>query len=475
MAKRSRFTGLTKIAVKLELLKRGRLSFNAFCRDVIKVEPTWQQQQFIDNWDKGERSHAIRSGHGTGKSTVLGWFVIFYLLSYKDALIPITGSAFDQVKKTLWKEVTRAYRRLPPQARNQLDKYASEIRRKDNPEESVAFIRTADEGDNFQGFHSPHMVFIVDEASAVADDIFEVIDGAMTEDDNGIVMTGNPTQLSGEFYDAFHRNRTLYAILRWNGEESPLVSKNHLEKLEKKYNGRDSNEYKVRVLGDFPDSEEMGLINLADIEACVELGRQVTAGTATVDDSGPLVYGVDVGRQGSDPSVICRRKGNMVFELQSRHGMKGPEVASWVQGQRKKDSSSGCPPQTINVDVIGLGASAYDHLELDKTCPVQDVNVALTGKQYVEESDRFLNVRAETYWRLKEEVESRELALPDDDELVQELAAIRYEFTSKGLIKMEEKERMKGKGRLGRSPDKADSLKFTYYKNIEKEFQHFTM
>lgn len=473
MAKRSRFTGLTKIAVKLELLKRGRLTFNSFCRDVIKVDPTWQQQQFIDNWDKGERSHAIRSGHGAGKSTVLGWFVIFYLLSYEDALLPITGSAFDQVKKTLWKEVVRAYRRLPHQARNQLEKYASEIRRKDNSEDAMAFIRTADEGDNFQGFHSPHMVFIVDEASAVADDIFEVIDGAMTEDDNGIVMTGNPTQLSGEFYDAFHRNRTLYAILRWNGEESPLVSKNHLKKLEKKYNGRDSNEYKVRVLGDFPDSEEMGLINLADIEACVELGRKVAAGTATVDDSGPLVYGVDVGRQGPDPSVICKRKGAMVYKPESRHKLRGPAVAGWVQGERKKDSKAGTTPEYINVDVIGIGAGVVDTLDLDASCPVVAVNVA--ERDVLEEPDRFLNVRAETFWRAKEEVESRETALPEDDELVQELAAIRYEFTSKGLIKIEDKDRLKEKKRLGRSPDKADAFMLTYYRGAVKEFQHFTM
>ena len=451
--KNPRLNGITRQGVKLELLRRGRLSFNSFCRDVIRVKPTWQQQEFIDAWDNGDRNISIRSGHGPGKSTVFGWFVPFYLLSYEDAIIPITGSAFDQVKKTLWKEVTKAYRRLPAKAKNQLEKLATELKRKDNPEESFAFIRTADDPDNFSGFHSKHMVFIVDEASAVDDGIFEVIEGARTEDDNALIMAGNPTQLKGEFYNSHHRNRALHTCLHWNGEESPLVSDKQVERLKKKY-GADSNEYKIRVLGEFPDSEEMGLMKLADIMACVALH------TTTVDESGPLVYGVDVGRQGNDPSVICKRKGQRVSKTTARHGLKGPAVAGWVQGERKTDS-----PESINVDVIGIGASAYDHLELDTTCPVQDVNVALSGDQHVEEPDRFLNLRAEMSWKLKDDVERHELAIdPADVELIEELATIRYEFTSKGLIKIEEKERMKDKKRLGRSPDRFDALMLTYYK-----------
>ena len=457
-AKKLNNLGITQIGLTLAMLSRGMLTFNAFCRDVIQVEPTWQQQQFIDAWDDGHRDITVRSGHGPGKSTVLGWFVVFYLLSYKDALVPITGSAFDQVKKTLWKEVTRAYRRLPMKAKQQLEKYTTELKRADNPEESFAFIRTADDPDNFSGFHSPHMVFIVDEASAVDDGIYEVIEGARTQADNALIMAGNPTQLKGEFYDSHHRNRSLYKCLHWNGEKSPLVTPERIERQRKKY-GPESNEYKIRVLGDFPDSAESSLMSLADIEACVALHA------GTVDESGPLVYGVDVGRQGDDPSVICKRKGQRVFKTLAKHNMKGPAVAGWVQGHRKDDERAGTTPASINVDVIGIGASAYDQLDLDSTCPVQDVNVALQGDKYVEEPDRFLNLRAELYWWLKVDVEAHEIAIdPEDVELIEELATIRYEFTAKGLIKIEDKDRMKDKRRLGRSPDRADALMLTYYK-----------
>ena len=44
---------------------------------------------------------------------------------------------------------------------------------------------------------------------------------------------------------------------------------------------------------------------------------------------------------------------------------------------------------------------------------------------------------------------------PDDDRLIGELCAIRYEYTDRGKIKLEPKELTKR--RIGRSPDLADA------------------
>jgi hypothetical protein len=437
---------ISRLAVKIELLRRGALSFDSFCRDIIKVSPTPQQQELIDAYDAGEMRIAVRSGHGTGKSTVLGWFVVFYLLSWEDAIVPITSTAFERLRKTLWKEVAKAYRKLPTAAKCQLEKFATEIRRRDNPDESFAFIRTADDPDNFAGFHSEHMFIIVDEASGVGEDMFEVIEGAMSQDDNGLILTGNPTNLTGEFYNAFHKNRSLYHLLHWNGETSPLVTDRMVELLRKKYGGVSSNEYKIRVLGDFPDSEENALVSLADIEACI--------GNDSADNYGDLVYGVDVARQGDDSSVICKRKGGVVISIDDRHGYKNTQVAGWVEVERKIDN-----PAAIKVDVIGIGAGVVDILD-ENNAPVVPVNVAESPQH---EPDRFRNLRAELYWTLKGMIERHEISLPDDDELVKELAAIKYDFTPTGLIRIEEKDKLKDKKRLGRSPDRADALMLSFF------------
>ena len=73
---------------------------------------------------------------------------------------------------------------------------------------------------------------------------------------------------------------------------------------------------------------------------------------------------------------------------------------------------------------------------------------------------RFVNRRAEAWWHLREELNpEREggsaIALPDDQELLADLASPTFEITRAG-IKIESKDDIKK--RLGRSPDKGDAV-----------------
>jgi hypothetical protein len=52
-------------------------------------------------------------------------------------------------------------------------------------------------------------------------------------------------------------------------------------------------------------------------------------------------------------------------------------------------------------------------------------------------------------------------ALPEDDELLQELTEIQWKFRSDGKIQIEPKEDIQK--RIRRSPDKSDSLANTFY------------
>jgi hypothetical protein len=86
---------------------------------------------------------------------------------------------------------------------------------------------------------------------------------------------------------------------------------------------------------------------------------------------------------------------------------------------------------------------------------VRGVNVAeapATKKNY-------LNLRAELWFKVKDWLAQRDCRLPNDDELVSELAAPSYKYTSTGKIKIESKEEMKKRGI--KSPDKADALALT--------------
>jgi len=67
-----------------------------------------------------------------------------------------------------------------------------------------------------------------------------------------------------------------------------------------------------------------------------------------------------------------------------------------------------------------------------------------------------MNRRAESYWKLRQALEEGELALPPDERLAEELLALRWSPSPNGRIRLEAK--VEAKGRLGRSPDRADAV-----------------
>lgn len=72
-------------------------------------------------------------------------------------------------------------------------------------EEWFAVARTASKPDALQGFHAEHVLYIIDEASGVEDKVFEPILGALSTEGSRLFMAGNPTRLTGFFFDSHHK------------------------------------------------------------------------------------------------------------------------------------------------------------------------------------------------------------------------------------------------------------------------------
>lgn len=177
-----------------------------------------------------------------------------------------------------------------------------------------------------------------------------------------------------------------------------------------------------------------------------------------VDGAGEAIacIGVDVARGGDDRTVITIRRGTR-FDAQhvypGRQTPDGDSVAGLVLGLR------GAQACRVNVDVIGVGASAFDALRRH----LGNMAYALNASQASEAKDQsgqlgFINKRAEWWWRLREALDpSAEfpLQLPPDRELLSDLAAPQFKLTVRG-IQVESKDAISR--RIGRSPDKGDSL-----------------
>jgi hypothetical protein len=326
-------------------------------------------------------------------------------------------------------------------------------------EDRYAIGLSADTADQFQGFHSPNMFIVVDEAEGVSDEIYEAVESVMTSASPRLLLIGNPTTVTGAFRRAFYRERRLYYTITISALDSPNVKANKVlipgltsaEWVEERREtwGENNPIYRARVLGEFPDQAEDTLIKLSDIEAAAE------EQTDSVDDEQPdeteeTVLAVDVARFGSDRSVILRRRGNRVEDIQTFQKLDTMQLAGWVVAAINE-----CHPDRMYIDEIGVGAGVVDRLR-EQGFNVRGINVARRARQ----ETIFTNTRSEGYWKLRELFASRQIRIPRDNQLMGELAALRYNYDSQGRIYLESKESMRGRGLP--SPDKADTLMLAF-------------
>lgn len=167
-----------------------------------------------------------------------------------------------------------------------------------------------------------------------------------------------------------------------------------------------------------------------------------------------LALGCDVARGGKDKTVLANLRRNFIDPLTRRSGIEtdnGPKVASLFMSVWDGKCRSG-------IDVVGLGASPYDCLRSNDV-PVWGVNFG-AGSTATDKSGqfRFINLRAEAYWRLREAldpVQGEPLMVPDEPGVLGDLCAPKWSLTPRG-IKVESKEEIIE--RLKHSPDDGDAI-----------------
>lgn len=424
---------------------RDPLRFVEGVLGVTELE-AWQREALSAIRD-GAKRISIRSGHGVGKTTFLAWLVLYGLLCLgPDTKIPIAAGSRDQLRDTIQPEIGKWARRLPQPLQDQIKVDVERVAVRAAPDDAFAVFRTASK-DNPQalaGFHAQNIIFLLDEASAIAEIAFEVALGALSTPGAIVIMTGNPTKTQGFFYDSHHKTRDRWFTMRVSSEDVPRA-RGHIEDVIANY-GRDSNRYRVRVLGEFPTQDDETVIPLDLVLAA--RGREVAT-----SDVWP-VMGVDVARFGDDTSAIVLRQGNTLLAIKEWRQLDGAQLAGRIQ-RFIKDLPNELKPREIVVDVIGVGASVYDILRLEGS-PVREYvrgcNVAETPS--ISELDHRL--RDELHFRGRDWFAARDchipLEFPDPEDskliekLISELTVSTYDYTSLGKRKVESKADLKARG-----------------------------
>lgn len=418
-----------------------------FAREVLGVELWSKQEEVLSALNRSQRV-AVKSGNGLGKGFSAAVAILWFLYCHEQAVVLSTAPTFRQVRHVLWRQVHKMYHGAEYSLGGKLLDTRLEM-----SDGRFALGLSADSDDEFQGFHSPNMLIVVDEAEGVEEPIYEAIEGVMTSENCRLLLIGNPTTMSGTFRRAFYEERELYHTITISALESPnltngkvvtrgLVSRRWVEERKKVW-GEDNPIYQARVLGEFPDQGDDTLIALSQVEAAVNREMETEA-------DGPVIVAVDVARFGSDKSVILLRRGAVVEHIQPHRGLDTMKLVGYVI-----HAIDTWEPDEVVVDEIGIGAGVMDRLR-EQGYRVRGVNVATSAR----DSQHFANLRAEGYWNLRQLVMEGSLSLPADNELVGQLAGLRYSFNSLGRVVIESKEEMRRRNTP--SPDKADALMLAF-------------
>jgi hypothetical protein len=434
-------------------LLRWRADPALFVKQALRVRPEPWQANALHAVASRDRL-AVRSGHGVGKSAWLAWLILWWLLTRFPARVAATAPTAHQLADVLWGEIAKWHRRLPEALRAELALKSDRLELAAAPNESFAAARTArrEQPEAFQGFHCEHMLFIADEASGIDDAIFEVGTGAMSTQGAKTVLAGNPTRNSGYFFDAFHRLRSRWWTCRVSSEDV-VRARGHIEDVIGTY-GPESNAYRVRVLGEFPESMDEAVIPLEWIEAAIAREVEPTI-------SFRPVWGLDVARFGDDRTALARRRGNAMPEpVTWWRGKDTMQTAGLVMDEWRAAPESDRPSEIL-VDAIGIGAGVVDRL-FELGLPARGVNVA----EQPAAGDRFARLRDELWWRAREWFAARDCRIASDSALVAELSAPSFAFTSSGRLLIESKDDLKARGLA--SPDLADAFVLTFAGGLDR-------
>ena len=154
---------------------------------------------------------------------------------------------------------------------------------------------------------------------------------------------------------------------------------------------------------------------------------------------------------GNDKTVIMAMEEGKVIDVEALRKKEPMETAGRIVRMRRKHNA-----QLSVIDSIGIGAGIRSRLgELGEN--VLGVNVGMKS----DDPENFRNLKAEIWMNAQEWFRENKVSLPDNDELIEDLASVKYLVTSKGQIAIEKKDDTIK--RLGRSPDMGDCFVLGLY------------
>lgn len=449
----------------LRQLNRCLGDIHRFSREILHFTPTKQQAQLFDLVqyetfappELRKKGICVKSGQGPGKTAAVTVCAGFRLLQRVGSRGLVTAPTMRQAQDIWVSEFQRRISKGRFELGQMLDIQIKKIRVRGFPKWEIN-TATAVKPENMQGVHEENLTVIVDEASGINRKIWNTLKGTLTQPGNLLIAIGNPNDRDTEFFDMFNKDAALYHCLTWNAEESPNVDRKHIQRMADEY-GRDSDVYRVRVLGEFPNESPNVVIRYEDLlHACRHQPFLKAFQYIQSMDGGPRKQiGIDLARFGSDESVIVARYNSAMV---CKHQFSKREPSDVVEAAFRIQNELGWGNDTIYcVDAGGMGQGVMSKFyEAGKI--VHEFHSG--GTPY--ETKAYADAITEAYFHLRQMTRSRTIHLKEDMNAFQQLVSRQYRY-KEGLFVLETKDEFLL--RVGTeefsSPDRADAVALAFY------------
>ena len=396
---------------------------------------------------------AVSSGHGIGKSVLFGIIDNWIKSTRPHSQGTVTVNTYTQLETKTWAAI-QAIAKLSVTA-HWFEVGASRIYRKGAKETWFSSPQSCGE-ENSEAFAGQHAAsstsyYLNDECSAIADIIFEVQEGGLTDGESMQFLFGNQTRRQGKFHRVMSNPDSGYIRITIDSRECPLTNKEQIAEWAEEY-GEDSDFFRVRVRGLPPQASDSQFIPMDWVR------NAQTRPVAVMSDE-PLLAGCDMAWGGSDFNTIRFRKGYDARSIppiripgeKTRDPnvlvMKLAEVLTQTLGPTQQKI------HTLFMDSAGIRGPVASRLREMGHGNIREINFgahSLNAKYYL--------MRSYMWGQMKEWLPLA--SIDKDANLEEDLVTPGYKLTNKTAVLLEPKDKIKL--RIGHSTDDGDALALTF-------------
>jgi len=403
----------------------------------------------------------VASMHGSGKTHFIAKVMHWYNFTRRGR-IPCTAPKEKQLTHRTWPEFRKILNGAIPEYRQFIHVDKKHITWFQD-EDWCAIAETAVAPENLAGYHDNNLLFLCEEANGINNNLYAVIEGALTTQNSILVLIGNPTKNVGEFFDSHMKDSVskLYYKKQIKHSETSRIDPTWVKNMIRKY-GRDSPVVKIRVFGEFSDSAPEQLLSVAWIKAAIE---------RKLDDGSHPTWRItcDVAAGGIDDTVIIVSKMYAsyvrVIKVLRFSFPTETAVADTREAVARVFTGYGC--QAINnddivIDAVGVGDGAAAEL-VKAGYPV----IRYKGGESSDNVLEWRNRRVQSYMCLRNALRDGHIVYEPDfiddidlDDYFDQMTSVLTKNDSEKLEDLQTKKEMLSLGI--KSPDLGDATSMIY-------------